>query len=198
MSSFTAVVTSHENRAGLRCALEGLRAQTRAPEEILVFVSGLVPARRCGATTLFPRPDRNDWGHEKRAEGLGLATGEWVGWFNDDDSYDPRYVEVMMGRAEAGVYDPGLEGLCEPDAVDVVFCDWNGPTEDCSFAYGSSTSGNFIVRTELARCVGWTSREYAADGIFIDALVAAGARVAKVPMRLYRHNEQPWPSAGRA
>lgn len=178
--TFTAVVTSHDNPEGLRYILRNLAEQTRRPDEIIVLMS-VEDSSYSGVNidghdaTFIYQPNRNDWGHEKRATGLGLAQGDYVGFFNDDDMYDLSYIAMMMAEAEAG--------------ADVVYCDWSG-ISNCSFCLGSSTSGNYIVRTELAREVGYTDRHYEADGTFIDRIRESGAKVLKVERLLYWHNQQ--------
>ena len=162
--------------------LGNLMYQTRPPDETIVLVSGLSPALVAGLREHFPavsfheRPDLQDWGHAKRAEGLALARKDWVGFFNDDDSYAVDYLEKMLA---AGT-----------DLVDAVFCAWNR-IPGCHFGLGSSTSGNFIVRRELAQKVTYPTRRYEADGDFIEALNRAGARSVKVDEILYHHNHQP-------
>lgn len=179
MATFTAVVTSHARPHCLRRILGNLRYQTRPPDETIVLCSDTPDVARLREefedVEFLERPNRDDWGHEKRAEGLERATGTWVGFFNDDDSYVRDYVERMLAATD-------------PD-VDAVYCGWS-TYPDCDFRLGSSTSGNFIVRRSLAVTVGWTSRRYEADGDFIDALVDAGARTVKVPHVLYFHNRQ--------
>lgn len=115
----------------------------------------------------------NDWGHADRARGLAHASSEFVGFFNDDDSYDLTYVEKMLTAA---------------DKADVVYCAWN-EIPDCVFQTCSSTAGNFIVRTELARKAGYNGRDYIADGHFIEAIKTLDPRIVKVDEVLYRHNE---------
>lgn len=181
MVTFTAIVVSHANPDGLRRTLGQLRYQTRPPDETLVFCADTPDLARFREefddVEFLERPRRNDWGHEDRAEGLDRATGRWTGWFNDDDKHDRTYLERMLGATD-------------PD-VDAVYCNWNEFT-DCEFRLGSSTAANFIVRTSLARTVGWTSRRYEADGDFIDAFAnAAQGRVAKVTDLLYTHNAFP-------
>ena len=114
-----------------------------------------------------------DWGHDKRAIGLSEACSDYVGFFNDDDSYVIDYIERMMQEAEAG--------------ADVVYCAWSG-FADCGFHMGSSTSGNFIVQTPLGQGVGWTSREYVADGEFINRLAQVAGWIVRVDDVLYFHN----------
>lgn len=176
--TFTAVVTAHEVPPFR--ILGNLIYQTRKPDEIIVFGSDIDPADREALEEGFPYvafhwvENRNDWGHEKRSQGLDLATGEWIGWFNHDDDYDSTYVEKLLDLA---------------DEHDVVYCAWNR-IPDCVFGGCSSTSGNFIVRVDKAREVGgWQWRDYAADAWFINALVDGGARVARVDETLYFWNE---------
>lgn len=179
--SFSAVVVSHANETGLRKMLGNLMYQTRKPDETLVLVSGVPAHVLAELAEDFPHAtfraceDRQDWGHEKRSQGLALASKEWVGFFNDDDSYSQQYLEKMLAAGEN---------------ADAVYCGWNTIRRP-DFRLCSSTSGNFIVRTALAKAVGYTSRAYEADGHFIDGLVAAGARPVFVDELLYAHNYQP-------
>jgi hypothetical protein len=185
MNSVTAVVTSHSNPGGLRHILGSLRYQTRPPNETLVYCSDTPDLLRLRED--FPeaqfheRPNLDDWGHAKRAEGLDQATSEWVGFFNDDDSYHPSYLERMLATAAGGANQTMV--------ADVVYCGWN-TYPACTFTYGSSTSGNFLVRTRLAQQTGYPTRRYEADGDFIEALNAAGAVAYKLDAVLYTHNSQ--------
>lgn len=181
-ASFSAIVVSHDNEPGLRKMLGNLLYQSKKPDETLVFVSGVNHPVFARLAEDFPharfhaRENREDWGHEKRAEGLALASKDWLGFFNDDDSYDLRYLERMLDAGN--------------DLADVVYCGWN-TFERPEFKLGMSTSGNFIVRTPLAKRIGYGSRKYEADGHFIDALRLSGARISFVPEVLYHHNYQP-------
>lgn len=71
--------------------------------------------------------------------------------------------------------------------ADIVYCAWNTIPE-CEFALCSSTSGNFVVRSDLARAAGYESRDYTADGLFIEKLKTFHPTVKKVPRVLYHHN----------
>lgn len=179
MSSFTAVVTSHANATGLRHMLGQLRYQTRPPDETLVFCSDTPDVARLREefpeAEILERPNMDDWGHAKRAEGLERASRRWVGFFNDDDSYHRGYIEAMLNAATIA-------------NVGAAWCDWNGKP-GCGFALNESTSGNFIVRTDVAREAGYTDRVYEADGLFINK-VAALTTAVKVRDGLYQHNTQ--------
>lgn len=173
---FTAIVVSRGNEPGLRNMLGCLRYQTRPPDQTVAVCSDqpLARLREDFPDVLFvDQAAAGDFGHAARALGLELAEREWVGWFNDDDDYRLDYVARML--------DAGAE-------ADAVYCDWN-ESVGCVFAMGSSTAGNFIVRTGVAQNVGWRGRDYAADGTFITAINQA-SRVVKVPVVLYWHNER--------
>jgi hypothetical protein len=178
--TFTAIVCSHDNDPGLRKLLGNLIYQTRKPDEILVFCSDphdweqLKEDFEAHVDDWVRCENRRDWGHEKRSQGVELATSDYLGFFNDDDSYAETYVEKMLAAAEG---------------VEVAYCAWSSIPQ-CTFNFGSSTSGNFIVAREIAQQVGYQGRGYCADGEFIDALTAAGATAVKVDEILYFHNEQ--------
>lgn len=176
--TFTAVVTAHNQDPSK--ILGNLLYQTRKPDEIIVVMSG-----DCGDlqrleehfphVSFWTAEDKQDWGHDKRAWGLSIASEDAIGFFNADDSYDIHYVERMMERIE--------------DGADAVYCEWSG-VRGCVFALGSSTSGNFVVRTELGRRAGYRDRHYEADGTFIEALRGLASRVDRVDDLLYFHNQQ--------
>ena len=76
-----------------------LLAQSRKPDEIIVLASDIdleEARKRYTGVTFYAEPNLNDWGHDKRAKGLDLATSDYAGWFNHDDSYDPHYIAEMM------------------------------------------------------------------------------------------------------
>ena len=157
--------------------LTALFTQSRKPDEIIVLASDIdleeIRKKHTGVT-FYAEPNLNDWGHDKRAKGLDLATCDYIGWFNHDDSYDPHYIAEMMWLAELG--------------SDVVYCGWNKNYKPF-FTLGQSTSGNYIVKVEVARKAGYTDRHYEADGTFINRLAALGGKIEFLPKLLYFHNE---------
>ena len=156
--------------------VDALLSQSRIADEIIVFASDIdcsVACERYPGIAFYSEPNLNDWGHEKRAKGLDLATSDYTGWFNHDDSYDKNYIKKMMAEAEAG--------------SDVVFCGWSKSSTP-SFSLGSSTSGNYIAKTSYARSVGYKDRHYEADGTFINGLAGHGGKITRVAEVLYFHN----------
>lgn len=175
----TAVVCSHANPSGLRHILGQLRYQTRPPDETIVLCSDTPDVARLREefpeAEFLERPNREDWGHEKRDEGLCRATSDWVGFFNDDDSYSRRYLELMLSAASTD--------------VDAVYCNWN-EQPDVGFHLASSTAGNFLVRRGVGRQAGYTDRVYEADGLFINRVSRLADRIVRVDEILYHHNVQ--------
>lgn len=175
--TFTAVVISHNNPDGLWHILGELRYQTRPPDETLVFYSCMEGIARFQEkfpeATYFYDLDKEDWGHHKRMEGLRQANSEFMGFFNDDDSYSTDYIEKMMAKT---------------DENDVVFCSWN-EQPNCGFALGSSTAGNFIFRTAMGRNAGYECIGYESDGHFIERLRNQARQIAKIEEILYFHNQ---------
>ena len=178
------IITCHDNYEGLLNALDQAEKQRLQPYEIIAICSDLKISEK-QADELVDRCDlifqdnHNDWGHEKRAMGVELAMGDYLCFFNDDDFYSSKYLSTLAEYAEF-------------DGADIVGCDFishltnEGPNMTMP-AVGHITSGNFIVRTSLAKEVGYKHRIYEADGMFIEDLMAKGARFVRVPKVLYDH-----------
>ena len=177
--TFTAIVTAHAQDPSK--ILGNLMYQTRKPDETILLYSNITRTEMLRIARDFPhvliveQQNENDWGHAKRAQGVDLARCDALGFFNADDSYELTYIEKMMAEIE--------------DGADAVYCSWN-TIPNCIFALGSSTSGNFVVRTGLARAVGYPDRHYEADGTFINAIGAHATHIARVDDLLYHHNVQ--------
>ena len=71
---------------------------------------------------------------------------------------------------------------------DVVYCGWSKAATP-RFQLGSSTSGNYIAKVDVARKAGYTDRHYEADGTFINRIAAVAQSIKFLPGILYFHNE---------
>lgn len=176
MATFTAVVIAHADRENLVRVLGSLEKQTRKADETIALCSDIDID---GLQENFPsvkfhiEPDRSDWGHEKRAKGLDLATSEYIAWFNHDDTYHKTFIERMMVPADAG--------------ASVVYCGWSKNAYPFFGKY-QCTSGNFIANVRYARTAGYHDRHYEADATFIDELAKLGGKIDFVSEVLYHHN----------
>lgn len=169
--TISAIVTSHNNEVQRKLFVENLWKQTKKPDEVIILVSQEHDLDGC-----IECPNLNDWGQQKRADGLDLATCDFLGFFNTDDEYHPQYLEKLIAEAENS---------------DIVACDFHSHltggiiyTQPC---IGGITSGNFLVRTKLAQIVGYNHRVYEADGMFIEDCMREGARFKPVKEVLYWH-----------
>lgn len=104
-----------------------------------------------------------------------MASQDYIGFFNDDDSYHRDYVKEMLDNSLG---------------MDAVYCGWNTYNRP-SFSLGSSTSGNFIVNAVLAKEIGYPWRSYDADGMFINAIKQRTDKIKFVDKVLYFHNIRP-------
>lgn len=85
MTTVSMVVTSIPPRRRLAArAVASVLAQTRVPDEIIVAVD-----------------HRGDGAAFNRDHGLHLASGEWVGFLDDDDELLPQHVERLLAHADA-------------------------------------------------------------------------------------------------
>lgn len=177
MPTITVVLTAHANPAGLVHMLGELRYQTRPADETIVMHSDVmdiaITADLFPEAQFHPSENHEDFGHQKRHEGLLLSTSDYTCFVNDDDSYTTTYLERMLALA--------------PDC-DAIYCAWN-EQPNCSFNIGSSTAGNFVFATNLGKRVGYNDRNYEADGHFIDKLRDNAIKVGRVDDVLYFHNQ---------
>jgi hypothetical protein len=126
--------------------------------------------------SLMTVPTRDDFGYFKRNKLASRAITEFIGFFCQDDSYDNRYIEIMLAVAAR-------------ENADVVWCPWNDiPT--CEFRGESSTLGNFIVRTRLFNELGGFPKDPRGHGWRDAALIEKlrSYRVASANLLLYKHN----------
>lgn len=129
----------------------------------------------------------NDWGHSLRAIGLEKATGLYTQFQNSDNWVTPVLVEYMVGGAQNG-------------DMDISYCDilhsypLNGKEGynilDSRLCLNSIDMSNFIIKTELAKKVGFNHRSFAADGLFIEDVkrFKPSLKSKKIPRCLVVHN----------
>ncbi len=132
----------------------------------------------------------NDFGHSLRQMAINDAKGEYLLITNDDNYYVPVFVQNMMSRAKV-------------DDSDLVICDmvhsYDRPGARNQIPYnffqtspslGNIDIGAMIVRTEIAKEVGWRDMTAIGDGTYCNDVVASKAqiRISKVPQILFVHN----------
>ena len=170
---FSAIVTCHNSDPNP--VIRMLRRQTLPPDEVLVETSGECARIEEPVNHWDHVPDENDYGYRKRNRMAQFAKGDWLGFFNHDDSYHPRYIELMRALASDN---------------DIVYCDWSTIPQNCKWERDFSTVGNFIVRREKFLAKGGfpplEGKEGWADARFIEA-TSEMPRI-HLPAILYYHN----------
>ena len=110
-----------------------------------------------------------DWGHYARDIGLNHACGELVCFLGSDSLVQPTYLERLSAPLR--------------DAWDVSVCkighEKHGVIPKC-FAIplptGEVDAMSFMVRTDIARRIGWIWKHYEADNAFLNAVLQSTPR----------------------
>jgi len=138
----------------------------------------------------FTEVRHNDFGHTLREIGIRLADTPYLLLTNDDNYYCPIFVENMMQALHA-------------HQADLVLCDMihshNNPGGHQQPPYsllktapqpGSIDIGCFIVKSSLAKQVGFRDKRHDGDATFFADILSKNPqiRVAKVNQVLFVHN----------
>lgn len=116
--------------------------------------------------------------------GVGMTSGEWLCYPNDDSYYCPWFAERMLGYSEK-------------NNLDLVYCDFVQGRQDLLHRFFSSEArGGMIDKTNFIYKREWfqtfpeqfTGNYGVADGVLINALVARRIRHGKLPQVLVVHN----------
>lgn len=150
----------------------------------------------------------NDYGHSLRERGIELVDTPYLMMTNDDNYYVPRFLEIMF----SGIRQHGL---------DFAYCDmvsshsfkfvtkpssvYTNVTRSADGSYFQAPYnvlrseprrraidiGNFIVKSKMAKSVGFKDKGFYADGLFVENLMdryKKSIRSGKVNQVLFVHN----------
>jgi hypothetical protein len=137
----------------------------------------------------------DDYGHTLRDIGIRQVETEYLLITNDDNYYVPEFLKLMfqeINRAELDMV------LC-----DMVHSHLDSKQEEMRYqadTYGFFSTypknfkvdiGCFIVRTELAKQVGFRDKSFTGDGVFVEDIIASVGkeiRIGKLKKILFVHN----------
>ncbi len=195
------VVVSYKQPMALQCLLSSLACQTLQNFEVLVYHDGPDPETHAVAERFVALGDRfryretdtrhNDWGHSLRQIGIGEASGEFLLITNGDNYYVPRFAEFAFDAVEAGGLDMVLWDLVHSytsPGLRTLRC--YTPFRVFPARYVVDIAA-VMVRTALARRVGFADRSQNGDATYVEQLLALGdapIRVGKVEKVLAVHN----------
>ena len=174
-------------------AVPSLIAQEYTNFEILVIHDGPIPDKvieiikgfKDNRIKLLNTDKRyNDWGHTPREYGLDHVNiaSETVVFTGADNYYIPKFLSYMVP--------------CFSDSRIVgAYCNclhnyWDWTMINTRLTFGSIDCGCFMVRTDVAKKIGWRHRVHEADWMFIQNLLRTYGRnsVSKVAKTLFIHN----------
>jgi len=126
----------------------------------------------------------NDVGHTPRSYGLTRVSekSDLIVFTGADNYYIPKFLEYMVlpftNSKVLGAYCNCLHN----------YWDWN--LINTRLVFGSIDCGCFMVRTPIARKIGWKHRVHEADWLFIKEMLKIYGRgaISKVPKTLFIHN----------
>lgn len=162
--TISVIIPVHENEGLIDECLSKLNQQTTQPSQIIVFGC-------CMDRYIYPH--HKDWGADMCQAGLDISTSDFTWFLNADDVPSDNFIERLL----------------QEDA-DIIACDFtsrntNGICE-VSPQVGTITRGCFIVKTDVAKRIGYNDRSYNADGIFAQEIAKNGTFI-RVPELLYEH-----------
>ena len=185
----------------LRVLLSSLLAQTRRDFLIYVIHDGvdfdtkvLIEhfTKLTNIPIIFEETDNriNDYGHSLREIIIGKATTEYLLLTNDDNYYAPIFVEEFLGE----ILDNGL---------DIAYCDmvhshtFKESNIDANYQVlitepkrAKIDIGCFIVRSEIAKKVGFPDKSFDGDATFFEMCLKSKkfTVIGKIKKVLFVHN----------
>jgi len=182
------IVVTYQQDACLRGLINSLQAQTVSDWRMFVLHDG--PSKEfehlmeyeysndSRIKWLCSRDRHNDWGHTLRKYGLNhIGNSKYVLITNGDNYYTPVFIQEM----------------CLDTSKDFIMCDFVHNQLDYAvrigkLGMGSIDVGSFVVRTDMAKKVGWTDTKHSADWTYAYAVSQHCKRFKEVRKVLFVHN----------
>lgn len=130
----------------------------------------------------------NDYGHTLRHIGIEQAQGDYLLLTNADNYFIPKAVEILnteMGRADVIMFDM-VHSHNKPGGREQPRYSYF----ETSYQRGSIDVSAAIVRTDLAKRVGFRDRTYAGDATYFEDILLSCPDLlpVKLPHILFVHN----------
>jgi len=194
------VCTAFERPAALMTQLCSFAAQTLQNFNIVVFHDGYNSAIESVVNefrNIYPQIQikyrfsdnrYNDYGHSLREVALLDATSEFLLLTNDDNYYTPNFLEELMPALKSRVYDIRY--------CNMIHCHKKYRSHSplgyhplyTQMKLGWIDIGSFIFNTRKGQKAKFSDRSFDADGLFLERMIANGARSYKSDKFLFVHN----------
>lgn len=197
----TVVIVSYRQPVQLKILLLSLACQTLQNFDVIVLHDGPDAATSAAVDSLrsehlsriryYESSDRfNDYGHSLRDIGITMAAGEYILITNGDNYYSPRLMEFVTEAIERENWDIVMWDMVHshPGA--------GGRNLGAYAPFGTlplprrMDMGCFVVKTKLAKQVGFADKGFAGDATYLMDVIEAQprTRVGKIPRTLLMHN----------
>ena len=192
MKSLEIVVVAYKRPIEIQVLIHSLAAQTSQDFTVTIYHDGFdaemqkifddLKAKYPNMISFEFTDERyNDYGHSLREIGINKASSDYILITNDDNYYCPTFVSEMLGKLSSN---------------DLVYCDMIHSHTNYKRIFrtytrlGSIDVGSMIVRTELAKRIGWTDKSYSGDGTYCEGIISSipNIRISKIRKVLFVHN----------
>jgi glycosyltransferase involved in cell wall biosynthesis len=116
------------------------------------------------------------WGHWARLLGVDMATGDYIAYLDDDNSYRPEHLALVVAALEA---DPGA-GFGYGSMI--LHCAGGAVIGGDRPAYGQIDTSMLVHRCSLLDVATWTHSLPTIDWDLVERWMQAGVRWAWVPV----------------
>ena len=180
----------------LKCFINSIRAQTSnnwrlviihdGPNEILhkdLKDNGYLSSNRI---TFIEHPVRTEnYGHLLRKWSLeNVIQNEYVLLTNGDNYYTPNMIEEVSKRSEDVIYFDLVHSHKTPHNNNKSTYGYMNSELVCSRV----DMGNVVIKSELAKKVGFNSTDFAADWIYFNEVLELSPTIFKINKVLFVHN----------
>lgn len=179
------VCTYHQDHP-LRCLIESILSQTNPSWRMLIIHDGPdIPAllrRKSIDERIYVMATETrfgDYGHSLRDIGLKKIKNDsyYTLITNGDNYYTPNFIdELCMNGDEDFVY------------CNCVHSHWKYQARECALHRRAIDIGGAVVKTEIAKKVGFPRRDYAADWAYFEEILKLNPTIRKVNKVLFCHN----------
>lgn len=180
----------------LKCFINSIKSQTDNRWRLFIIHDGPNPKLKQDLTDngylvndkifFVEYPVRkNDYGHSLRKWGLNnLASSEYLLITNGDNYYTPNMVEEVLKVQKDFVYFNCIHSHKTPN---------NNTKQDYGYldaklSRGWIDMGSVVLKTSLAKKVGFNSVDFAADWFYFESILKLNPSIHKINKTLFVHN----------
>ena len=190
-----AIIVAFERPINLRLLIDCFILQTDPRWKLYIMYDGPAPKDICEIMGLYDderiqfyasAKREGSYGHPNRKKMLDALQGDdmdYVLLSNDDNYYVPRFVEMMLAKCSRTV------GIVSCNTIHSHF---EYKTHESQLKRGWIDMGAFLVKLPVAKAVGFTHRDFDADGMYAEECktlsMANKYECIHIPKSLFVHN----------